>query len=129
MVKLPYLGTGVDYNSGFVNANGTIYIVGGFHTKHQIWNNESKRYQDLHDFKKHLKYDEIHGAALIFVPSKQQIIMIGGVDKMKLVGLDDYSDTEYSSRMIGDIWRYYIKTNKWEKISGISFKYSFVSLT
>ena len=42
--------------------------------------------------------------------------MIAGENKMKLVELDDYSGTQYSCRMIGDIWRYYIETNKWEKI-------------
>merc|ERR1712154_174279 len=53
----------------------------------------------------------------LYIPCKDIILLIGG---------QGYRD--YGAKMVG-IWRYFLKTKKWEKVSKFTFDYFNVSVT
>lgn len=100
-----------DINQPFlVNANGTIHGIGGdVSSKHLTWNDSDHSFKEMHDFKTIDNIYEIYGASVIYVPSKQLILLIGGKDI-------------WNDKMIG-IWKYCLLSNKWSKVKGIQFDF------
>eukprot|EP01084_Bolivina_argentea_P318157 551702_1 len=55
------------------NANGIIHVIGGMdNSKHLIWQHNTKKFRQVHSFD-----DNFKGATLLFVESKQILLLFG----------------------------------------------------
>lgn len=96
-------------DSSMVNVNGVFHIIGGYqNSTHVSWNSDNDEFVIMHDFKTN-GFNDIFSPSTIYVPSKQMILLIGGLCFVTF-------------KMIG-IWKFCLKTNKWHKLEGIQLDY------
>eukprot|EP01084_Bolivina_argentea_P218528 370815_1 len=104
--------TKLDLRSGFgllgamVNVNGIIHAIGDPQRrlrKHLAWNTNTNTNIVTEIFDFHEYFGSIAGASMIYVKSKQMILLIGGRDHCS------------SEKYIG-IWRFCLKTKKWKRM-------------
>eukprot|EP01084_Bolivina_argentea_P184469 318144_1 len=102
-----------DYSSSFpilLNVNGSIHKIGGNgNAKHLIWNEDNNTFDEIFDFEQEENVGTILAASAIYVPSKDIILIIGGID-------------ESDNKMVG-VWKYYLVKKEWQKVKGITFDY------
>ena len=95
-----------------VVVNNEVHMIGGYRTtKHLIWNlkdRNSNKCVEMYDFKTDL-LDEMFGARVVYIKSKNMILLIGGIN--------------HSNRKSVGIWRFCLKSKKWFK-SNIAFEFS-----
>eukprot|EP01084_Bolivina_argentea_P204863 349916_1 len=104
--KLESLQYGKDFASNhsvFVSVENTIHSIGGS-LVHLIWNKNTNIITKIdHPFN-----DEVWGVSVIYVPSKQCILLIGGHNGFL--------------QQDAGIWIFSLVSNKWRQIEGIIFK-------
>ena len=114
-----------------INANGILHCIGGpDEADHHIWNEEDSEWQCIHDFgatmgitrdpTRDMPHDDVYDFSMIFVESKQLILLIGVQDQ----------GTSRRPGSLGSIWTFstkYISENTWQRIEGVTFDFNRVS--
>ena len=104
----------VDIQYGFVNANGTIHRIGGLNDQHITWNKSRGCWNPSEIIPPVAGDYLIWVSSLIYVKSKNIILMIGGHAH------DEYFNDPDSVGM----WRFDITTSAWQHIANVRRNYS-----
>eukprot|EP01084_Bolivina_argentea_P218527 370814_1 len=89
-----------------VNVNGVIHAIADrSQRKHFTWDINNNTVTQIFDF--HEYFGSIVNPSMIYIKSKQMILLIGGRDHC--------STEKYNCEFIG-IWRFCLKTNKWKQM-------------
>ena len=101
------------YDISLVNVNGTIHKLCGTRNKgliHRVWD-ENKKIWEKSTLWRIKTYSQMKQTSLIHVPSKNMIVLIGGVN----CGFNQKED-ENDLRYVG-IWSYQIEKKRWTQIN------------
>ena len=92
--------------SSLVTVNDNVHLIGGSgNTKHSEWDNQCNEFKEVFDFKSVLSPNlSAIGASSLFIPSKQILLLIGGVLR-----------ADRGCHAMENIWIYSVKLNKWNK--------------
>ncbi len=67
-----------NYSPTLISVENNIHLIGGANNNaHLIWNHKNKSFDQIHEFK---LYPNITNPSVLYVPSKQILVLIGGSD-------------------------------------------------
>ena len=85
-----------------LNIKDKIHLIGGYYNnKHLIWDDNDQSFEEIHNFE---KYSEIGSSSAIYVPSKEIVLLFGGMDAVNVLKKIDY------------IFLYSLQTKEWKSI-------------
>ena len=88
---------------------GVFHNIGGDNSKHVAWDSNNDETVEMHDFTEN-GYDDIWNPSAVYAPSKQMILLIGGIDA-------------YQNEKMFGIWKFCLMKKKWKKTKELKFKY------